>query len=508
VRSDARDVHAPPPASTGTAAGDRASLCELPAVQLAALIRARAVSALEVVDAHIARIEAVNPALNAVVHERFADARREAIAADARVRAGAELPPLLGVPCTVKEFIGVAGMSWTAGLHVRRGRVADVDAEAVRRIRAAGAIVLGMTNVPEGGMWMETYNTVHGRTNNPWDLARTPGGSSGGEAAIIAAGGSAFGLGSDIAGSVRIPAAMCGVVGHKPTSLLVPNTGHWGGGGAEAERMLCIGPIGRCVRDVERVLEVISGPDGASAANLELAPIDPAVAAGDLHGVRVIPVDATGAVPIAPVMRAAIARATAALVDRGAERVDLDRATWTRIFGDSRNVWLRGLADAGGDTDFTELITERQGPLRLVPEIVRILRGKPRFAAATLGLVALERLSAPLEKYTLANVPPITAIRDELEAVLGPRGVIVHPPYSRPAPRHMRPLLTPFAAVCTALFSVTGLPGTVVPTGFDHRHLPVGVQLVARRGNDRLTLAAARALEIAFGGWTPAPLPS
>lgn len=481
------------------------ALYELPATVLAELIRTGEVSAVEVVDAHIARIEAVNPRLNAIVEDRFADARREATLADARVRAGGELPALLGVPCTIKEFIGVTGMSWTAGLYARRGRRADVDATVVSRLRAAGAIVLAVTNIPEGGMWMETYNTLHGRTNNPWDVTRTPGGSSGGEGAVIAAGGSAFGIGSDIAGSVRIPAAMCGIVGHKPTHCLVPNTGHWGVHAGAADRMNCIGPMGRTVGDVERVLEVIAGPDGASAADRELAPVDPALVAGDLRGVRVIPVAATGGVSIAPVMRDAIERATAALVARGAERVELDRATWTRLFGKSRSVWLRGLAEAGADSDFADLITEG-APLRLVPEIVRILLGRPRFAAATLGLVALERLSAPIEKLGMRDVPTVAEIQAGLEDLLGPRGLIVHPPYSRPAPRHMRPLLTPFASVCTALFSVTGLPATAVPTGFDHRRLPVGVQLVARRGNDRLTLAAARVVEQTLGAWTPAPL--
>jgi fatty acid amide hydrolase 2 len=491
-------------------------LCELPAWQLAALIRRREVSSVEVVDAHVARIVAVNPALNALVADRFDDARREARDADARIAAattsGDELPPLLGVPCTIKEFLGVTGLSHTAGLWARRGRVAEADATVVTRLRAAGAIVLGVTNVPEGGMWMETYNPIYGRTSNPWDVTRTPGGSSGGEAALVAAGASPFGIGSDIAGSIRIPAAMCGVVGHKPTELLVPNTGHWGGGGAEAERMLCCGPIGRCVRDVERVLEIVAGPDGVGRAERHLAPLDPALvaplAAGDLRGVRVIPVTETGRVRIAPVMQAAVERAAAALAARGAEIVPLDDATWKRLFGRSLGTWLRGLAAAGDDSPggFADLITEG-APLALGPELLRIATGKPRFAAATLGLVALERLSRPLERFALDNAPSVAEIQAGLESLLTPRTVLLHPPYGRPAPRHKRPLLTPFDSVCTALFSVTGLPSTVLPIGFSSHPLPIAIQLIARRGADRLTLSIARTLESAFGGWTPAPLP-
>jgi len=159
----------------------------------------------------------------------------------------------------------------------------------------------------------------------------------------------------------------------------------------------------------------------------------------------------------------------------------------------------------GGDLSFADLISEGER-IWLVPELIRILRGRPRYAAATLGMVALERFSKPLERYTIGRAPSVAEIQAGLEEVLGPRGVLLHPPYSRPAPRHRWPLLTPFDAVCTALFSVTGLPGTVVPVGFDHRHLPVGVQVIGRRGGDRLTLAAARVLEDAFGGWVPAAM--
>jgi fatty acid amide hydrolase 2 len=486
-------------------------LCELPALRLAALIRSRVVSPLEVLDAHLARIEAVNPRLNALVGERFADARREAASADARVRHAPDpddLPPLLGVPCTIKEFVGVRGLSWTAGLWARRGRRADRDATVVERLRAAGAIVLGVSNVPEGGMWMETHNPIYGRTANPWDLRRTPGGSSGGEAALVAAGASPFGIGSDIAGSIRIPSGMCGVIGHKPTALLVPNTGHWPESSGDAERMLCTGPIGRSVDDVERILELIAGPDGQSQAHRTLPPRDPALAAGDLRGVRVYPVTATARVRIAPVMRLAIERAAAALAARGATIVELDRPTWRRLFGRATGTWLRGLSELGGEQSFADLITGGER-LDLLAELVRAARGRGRYAAATLGLIALERLTrfAPgLERRVLAAAPGHEEVQSGLEELLGDRGVLLHPPYSRPAPRHMWPLLTPFDAVCTALFSVTGLPGTVVPVGFDAHHLPVAVQVVGRRGADRLTLGVARALEAELGGWTPARL--
>ena len=235
------------------------------ATQLAAAIRTGALKPTEVLEAHIARIEQVNPHINGLVAQRFDLARAEARAAEARLAKATPnetLPPLLGVPCTIKELFGVKGLPNTGGLVSRRFAVADQDAEAVRRLRAAGAIVMGVSNVPEGGMWMETYNNVYGRTNNPWDVRRTSGGSSGGEAALIASGASPFGLASDVGGSIRIPSAFCGVVGHKPSGRLVPNTGCWPGFDSELSAYLSTGPMCRRTEDLWPLLQILAGPDG------------------------------------------------------------------------------------------------------------------------------------------------------------------------------------------------------------------------------------------------------
>lgn len=487
----------------------------MPAVQLAARIRRGELSALAVLESHLARLEEVDPVLNGLVARCFDDARVVAEAADAavrRARTDAErdaLPPLLGVPCTIKDFLAVERLPWTVGLYSRRQLIADHDAEVVTRLRAAGAVIVGKSNVPEGGMWMETSNPLHGRTRNPWDLARTPGGSSGGEAALVAAGASPFGIGSDIAGSVRIPAAMCGVIGHKPTAKLVPNTGHWGPHNDASDSMLCTGPLARTVDDAERVLELIAGPDGVSCVADSLPPRDPALAAGDLRGVRVFPVARHGRIRIAPVMAQAIERAAAALAARGAEIVELDDATWRRLFGGNVLAWLGALARTGDAApgapaqSFADLLSDE--PLRVIVELARAAMGRPRFSVPTLALVGFEKLARPFEALLTRGAPPVAELQRGLEELMGPRGVILHPPYSRPAPRHVWPMLTPFDAICTSLFSITGLPSTAVPVGFDPRHLPVGVQVIGRRGNDRLTLAAARVIESAWGGWTPAP---
>ncbi len=493
-----------------------AALRGMPAVQLAARIRRGELSPMAVMESHLARLDEVDPVLNGLVARCFEQARVEAEAAEAAVRRARSdrerdaLPPLLGVPCTIKDFLAVDGLPWTVGLFARKHDVADHDAEVVKRMRAAGAIVVGKTNVPEGGMWMETSNPMHGRTRNPWDLRRTPGGSSGGEAALVAAGASPLGIGSDIAGSVRIPAAMCGVIGHKPTARLVPNTGHWGPHNEASESMLCTGPITRSVDDAERVLEIIAGPDGVSSVAQGLPPADAALAAGDLRGVRVFPVARHGRIRIAPVMARAIERAAAALAARGAEIVELDDATWRRLFGGNVLAWLGALARTGEAApgappqSFAELLSGDE-PLRVVVELGRAALGRPRYSVPTLALVGLERIARPFEALLTRGAPPVARLQRDLEELLGPRGVLLHPPYSRPAPRHVWPMLTPFDAICTSLFSITGLPSTAVPVGFDSRHLPVGVQVVGRRFNDRLTLAAARVIESACGGWTPAP---
>src|SRR5690606_20427369 len=195
------------------------------------------------------------------------------------------------------EFFAVEGLPQTGGLVARRGCVARSDAPVVRRLRDAGAIVLGGTNVPAGGLWMETENRLYGRTNKPWDLGRTPGGSSGGEGAAVACGGAAFGLGSDIGGSVRIPAAFCGTVGHKPTGRMVPNAGQFPAPEGEASAFLTPGPLARRVRDLMPLLRVLAGPDPGDPVTRPFELGDPSEV--DLRGVTVIPLAEAGRVRVA-----------------------------------------------------------------------------------------------------------------------------------------------------------------------------------------------------------------
>ena len=248
----------------------------LSATAMAEFVRSRQISAVELVEAHLARIERINPSINALVQVDVEGARAQARAADISVHRGDTLAPLHGVPVTIKSCIDVAGLRCEAGTRLRSRHVAQNDAPLVSRLRAAGAILLGTTNCPEILMAWETDNLLYGRTNNPWDLSRTPGGSSGGEAAAIAAGCSAGGVGSDGGGSIREPAHFTGICGLKPTPGRIPATGHFPGSVGPFALTGVVGPMARTVADLKLLFGAMQGPDigDPSAAPVPLRWLD------------------------------------------------------------------------------------------------------------------------------------------------------------------------------------------------------------------------------------------
>lgn len=468
---------------------------------LARRIRNGEVTPRDLVDLHIQRIEAVNPSLNALVADRFEAARRDADTATemlAQRTKAKDLPPLFGVPCTIKEFFAFQGMPWTGGIPRRRDHRANTDSTVVRRLKAAGAIVLGASNVPEGGLWLETHNLIYGRTNNPWNPSRTPGGSSGGEGALVASGASPFGIGSDIGGSIRIPAAFCGVPGHKPSGRLVPNTGHFPPALGEAGAFLCAGPLARRVEDLEVVLRSLAGPDGEDpvcrAMTLK------ATADVDLSRLVVIPIETNGHSRMQPVMRRAIRAATSALEDRGAK---VERRGF-KLLRKSFEIWSSMLS-ASTDSHYASVLGGGH-PISIWRELLALPFGRAHHSYPALVMAALDELTSGMEQQRKTYCAAGRRLQAQLESALGPNGVILHPPYTRPAPRHNEPWLHPMAPACTAIFNVMEFPATHVPVGRDRHGLPVGVQVVAARGHDHLTLAAAGAIEAAYGGWRPATL--
>jgi len=233
----------------------------LSAASMAEQIRKRKISPVELADAHLSRIAKLNPRLNAFVQIDGVRARREAQSLEAAVTRGEFKGPLHGVPISIKSSLDVAGLRCESGTKLRAGHVAAKDAVLVSRLKAAGAIVLGVTNTPELLMAWETDNLLYGRTNNPWDLERTAGGSSGGEAAAIASGCSAGGVGSDGGGSIRVPAHFSGICGLKPTPGRIPSTGHFPVSAGPFALLGVVGPMARTVSDLQIFFEVMAGPD-------------------------------------------------------------------------------------------------------------------------------------------------------------------------------------------------------------------------------------------------------
>jgi len=473
--------------------------CTFSATKLARLIRERRATSSDVVEAHIERIRRVNPTLNAMVQDRFDEAREEARAADERVRTlpPESLPPLLGVPCSIKECFALRDMPNTSGLPSRVGRPAAGDATAVARLRAAGAIPLGVTNVSELCMWMETDNRVYGRTNNPYDPARIVGGSSGGEGAIVGAGGAPFGLGSDIGGSIRMPAFFNGVFGHKPTGGLVPGSGQFPIAENAALRYLTTGPLCRRAEDLWPLLRILAGPDGLDEGCTPTPLGDPARV--DWRNVHVLSVETNGVMSVSRDLLDGQRRACGALARLGA-RVEPAEIPALR---DSMLVWSSMLSAAGGRS-FASLMgggTEVSAAWELLLWLVR----RSDHTLPAIGLAFLEKLPRWLPDKKDEYVARGRELREELVRRLGPDGVMLYPSYPTTAPRHHKPLLPPFQWLYTALINVMELPSTQVPLGLADDGLPLGVQVVAAHGNDHLSVAAALELEKAFGGWVPPP---
>lgn len=462
---------------------------------LAEALRAGEFSARDVVEAHIEHLERVNPGLNAVVMTRFHEARAEADRADAELAAARAagrvdaLPPLLGVPCTIKENFELEGMPQASGLVSRRHIVNDSDAITVARLRAAGAIPLGVSNTSELCMWMESYNEVYGRSNNPYDPTRIVGGSSGGEGAIIGAGASPFGLGADVGGSIRMPAFFNGVFGHKCSPRLVPNEGQYPGPQGSIDDFLSTGPLCRRAEDLEPLLRIMGGPNAAC-----LKP----VADVDLRKLRVLYLKPDRGPRARRDMRDAQARAVQALQAAGAavEAVDLP------LLDKGFDIWSSMLGTANGPS-FAEMMFGTRSAWRPLTEFGRLLTGRSPHTLPLVILAALEKVPDLAPGRARKYVALGRELKDQLEAALGDDGVLVTLPYTEVAPRHGKPLFPPFNWVRCAIFNAMSVPSTAVPMGLNAEGLPLGVQVVAAQDHDHLSLACALELERRIGGWVP-----
>lgn len=472
----------------------RRPLTERSATELAASIRAGEASASEVVEEHIAVLERLNPRINAVIVERFDAARRDADATDARIAEAddpASLPALLGVPCTIKESIGIEGMPHCAGVVARRERRAERTASAAQRLLDAGAVLLGLTNLSELTMWVETDNRVYGRTSNPYDPGRTAGGSSGGEGAAIASGGSPIGLGSDLAGSIRLPAFFNGVFGHRPSLGLVPMTGFYPEAVGETARLAVCGPLARRAGDLMPMLRIISGPDGSDDVAEEMELGDPD--AVTLEGLRVVVSESATLGPPSRELADARERAAGALAAAGARLERVSMRSMLRAL----EMYLATLSTAV-DVTLGDLLTDAGAEPVTWRGLVR--RASPHTLATRITLAA-ERLAALVPSRRTERV---IAARDdfvrELHDTIGD-GVLLHPPAPGLAPRHGRTVGRLWWIHPMLVFNLAAVPVTQVPLGLGSQGLPLGVQVAAGPGRDHVSIAVGRELERVFGGW-------
>ncbi len=449
---------------------------------IADAIRTRQLSSLEIVDACLARIELVNPELNAVV--RLAeDARQLARQADADMGKGLTRGPLHGVPFTAKDSLDTAGVVTTAGTIGWRDRVPARDATVIARVKSAGGILLGKTNTPEFTWSDETDNDVYGRTSNPYDLSRTPGGSSGGPAAIVAAGGSPFDIGSDTGDSIRQPAHVCGIAGLKPTSGRVPRTGHWPSYEGLFQSFTQLGPMARRVDDLALLLPILAGPDGEDPHVVPVPPADPG--AVQIRGLRVVTFGDNGLLTPTPETIAAVQTAATSLADRGArveERVPpaLMEAwdCWDGLVRADGFAWLQRLISAAGTPGMGSYDT-RGWVTRRPP-----LTG--------------DELTALVERAD--------AVRARLLAWMQDVDLIVCPAMPQPAIRHGESTEPWFGDTYSDVYNLTGWPAVVVRGGTSREGLPIGVQVIAPPWREDLALAGARVIEDASGGWQRPPL--
>ena len=452
-------------------------------------IRSKEFSPVEIIDAHLKRIESCEPKLNAFVHLDPHEARIQASIAQSSILRGDPVGPLHGVPLTIKSCIDVAGWPAPAGSVLRIGYNPKRDAPLVARLKAAGAILLGNTNTPEFLMAYETNNLLKGRTSNPWNVAYSAGGSSGGEAAAIASGCSAGGVGSDGGGSIRVPAHFCGICGLKPTPGRIPATGHFPAGAGAFSWIGVVGPMARTIADVRLLFEVMAGPDPGDALS---SPV-PLRSQNkiDSHALRIGILESPALGTTTPETHAAVQHAANLLVDQGFTlepfRLDgLERALelWWFFFGPVIG-HLLSKAVAGKENQISPMLREylshatSGGPITLDCFIEAcaerdLVRAKILRQMQEVPILLSPVSSGPAFLHGSGNYRPATGYLDTMR-------------YSQ-------------------WLNLVGFPGASVPLALSNEGLPIGVQIISRPHDDELVLAVAERLEETRGPWQSPPL--
>jgi amidase len=471
--------------------------------ELVGALAAGKISALELTDHVIARIEALDQKLNAVVARDFDRGRDAAKSADAALARG-ERRPLLGIPMVVKESFDVAGLPTTWGVPQFKNFVPQDDAVMVARVKAAGAVILGKTNVPYLlGDW-QSYNDIYGTTNNPWDLGRTPGGSSGGSSAALAAGFGPLSLGSDIGGSLRVPAHYCGIYAHKPTLNLIPPRGHRPPGMVQrVSDLAVVGPMARSAADLDLALDVTAGPDEARAGIAYRLAL-PKPRHEHLKDFRVLVIGDHPSVPTAAAVRAALDLLSQRLVKAGAKVAHA--SPLLPDLAASARLYMRLLMSALSERWPAEIYQQAQTTAAAVkPDDDSLEAERHR------GAVLSHR------DWAAADTARI-ALQQQWADVFREWDVVLCPPMPTPAFVHDHsPMLERRVEIDGKLFSffdqlvwpeiatTPGLPATAAPIGLSDTGLPIGVQIVGPHLEDRTPIAFAALMEREFGGFVPPP---
>ncbi len=459
-----------------------------PATRLVAMLKSREISAAELTEQFFERIDSLNPKLNAIITLAKDRARQEAAKSDKRLGRKGEARPLEGLPITIKDSIITEGLRSTWGMKIFEDYVEATDAPVVARLRAAGAIVLGKTNTPEMTLDYDCDNPLFGATKNPWNPAHVPGGSSGGEAAAIASGMSALGMGSDYGGSIRVPAHFCGIAGLKPSWGTIPLTGHMPPGPAAPApiaHMATLGPMARYVDDLTLAYNIVKGPHWSTPYTAPTPEAHPERV--DVKKLRCAFFTAGGGdVPVARDVRAATERAAKVLAKLG---VEIEEAQ--PPIADAARLWMAyAMADGGSLLrgvmgDKINLSRERLRKGILAPTEIK--------SAAEFFVTGISRdifrieLAKFMERYPILICPPFcsTAFVEGKETV--------------DVDGREYPL---FTANWPVLFgNCAGLPGAVLPAGYDSQGLPTGVQIVGRAFAEEEVLAVAKVLEQELGGF-------
>ena len=447
---------------------------------MALAVRTKQVKSVDLVRAFLDRIEAVNPQLNAVVCSTADLALKYAAKYDAELAEGQLRGPLHGVPMTIKDSLDTSDAITTWGTLGRKEFRPGADASCVARLKAAGAIMMGKTNTPEFTLWFQTDNSVYGRTNNPFDLTRTPGGSSGGAAAIIAAGASPFDIGTDTGGSIRLPSHFSGIAGIKPTTGRVPCSGNALPSSGMIARLSQPGPMARCVADLEKVLGIISGPDYIDP-NCVDAPLPP-MADVDVAGLRIGFHADNGVKTPGSAIRAAVGNACDLLREAGIavsearpSGIEMTSFIMARVFS----------ADGG------ELVDS-------LLEDCRTETPSPRIAAS------LAHRGPPINQREFAQTMTLwDNYRSSMLEYFRNFDILICPVNANTAIPHGQEEDMAAYSYTTA-FNLTGWPGAVIRAGTDDDGLPVGIQILARPFREDQCLAVARWLEERLGAF-PAP---